>query len=346
MANNELKYLYALDVNEKTISISEALKDGKYHCPYCHQRMIIREGLKKRKHYAHYRNTQNCSYETYLHSLAKKLIENWFNSFAILKMGLKVNRPCIFYNKCKWKDIRSNNECIKKDFMIFNLKSFYNIIEVEKKYNGFIPDLLLTNKDKPNQDPIFIEIYVTHPCSEEKKNSNIRIIEIKLNNEEELEDLIIDNLLKESENIKLYNFNPRPIPIIIENFKRLSKIVVYNDMRIERKNVNCKSFQNREKDSIYEITYSTMWDNPALFGMVKAYEEFPSIKNCILCKNHVNHFYNVYPCLLHKDLKLEDMKSKYRAYKCPSYEIDKEKIKTCLETNSDLPYEIWKNKTS
>lgn len=340
MNNIGLKYAYALDENDKSIEVSSALKGENYHCPYCKERMIIKEGQKKRKHFAHYRKTENCSYETYLHSLAKKRIEEWFNTFAVLKIGLYGKQPCIHYDNCIWGE---KGTCTRRGLIIYNLKTFYNTIEIEKKYKGFIPDLLLINKDKPNQDPIFIEIYVTHPCSEEKKNSNNRIIEIKINNEEEIDDLIISNLLLESETIKLYNFKPKPQPANFKNNVRLSKVIVYEDMKIERINVTCKSYNNRVEKSIYEITYKNDYgENPSLFGIIKVYETFPNIKNCILCKNHLNNYWSLNPCLLYKNLELPDLLSKKHAYDCSSYEIDNEKIKRCLNNKSNLPFDIWK----
>ena len=82
----ELKYTYALDKNENCIGIGNAQKGIEYRCPHCKGEMVVKEGSIKVKHYAHKIRPQNCSYETYLHALAKKRIEEWFNSDSALNI--------------------------------------------------------------------------------------------------------------------------------------------------------------------------------------------------------------------------------------------------------------------
>lgn len=83
----ELKYTYALDKNENCIGIENAQKGIEYRCPHCKGEMVVKEGSIKVKHYAHKIRPQNCSYETYLHALAKKRIEEWFNSDGALNIS-------------------------------------------------------------------------------------------------------------------------------------------------------------------------------------------------------------------------------------------------------------------
>lgn len=85
----ELKYTYALDKNEKCVGIENAQKGIEYRCPHCKGEMVVKEGSVKVKHYAHKIRPQNCSYETYLHALAKKRIEEWFNSDGALNISFK-----------------------------------------------------------------------------------------------------------------------------------------------------------------------------------------------------------------------------------------------------------------
>lgn len=342
MSNTDLKYTYALDENEKIIEVSLAVKGGNYHCPYCKERMIIREGQKKRKHFAHYRNTEHCSYETYLHSLAKMRIEEWFNSDKDFGIEIKVLQPCKNYDKCIWKNLYYNSHlCNKEEIIKYNLKGYYNNIAVEKKYKGLIPDLLLTNNGKEDYPPIFIEVCVSHPCSVEKMNSNNHIIEIKLKNEQELENIISSNVLRESSDVIFYNFIRDKKPTDVESILKLSKIIVYEDMKVERKNVNCKNFDKRVLNSIYEITYPKSWDNPALFGVIKAHEEFPSLKNCVLCTHHGNYINNC-PCYKYKDLELTNTLSKSCANNCPSYRLATRRVYECLKITPQLPFHIWK----
>lgn len=90
----ELKYTYALDKNENCIGIENAQKGIEYRCPHCKGEMVVKEGSIKVKHYAHKIRPQNCSYETYLHALAKKRIEEWFNSDGALNISFRTKDRC------------------------------------------------------------------------------------------------------------------------------------------------------------------------------------------------------------------------------------------------------------
>ena len=76
MAN--VQYRYALDGKDAPVDIfdlerSLISKDDVFYCISCGNKLIPRLGKIKVKHFAHKTLSTNCSYETYLHKLAKKL---------------------------------------------------------------------------------------------------------------------------------------------------------------------------------------------------------------------------------------------------------------------------------
>ena len=178
----ELKYTYALDKNENCIGIGNAQKGIEYRCPHCKGEMVVKEGSIKVKHYAHKIRPQNCSYETYLHALAKKRIEEWFNSDSALNISFRTKDRCSNFEHCLWNHDDYTSYCEKKSSRSFNLKNYYNVITREKTYKGFRADLLLSDSEN-RHEPIFIEILVSHQCEKEKIESGMRIIEVALSSE-------------------------------------------------------------------------------------------------------------------------------------------------------------------
>ena len=81
MAPKQDYYSYAFDSEWRLIHIDDAIKGKEYRCPNCKEIMIVRKGKERKKHYAH-KNTENCSYETYLHKIAKRRICECFNESA------------------------------------------------------------------------------------------------------------------------------------------------------------------------------------------------------------------------------------------------------------------------
>ena len=129
----ELKYTYALDKNENCIGIGNAQKGIEYRCPHCKGEMVVKEGSIKVKHYAHKIRPQNCSYETYLHALAKKRIEEWFNSDSALNISFRTKDRCSNFEHCLWNHDDYTSYCEKKSSRSFNLKNYYNVITRETR---------------------------------------------------------------------------------------------------------------------------------------------------------------------------------------------------------------------
>ena len=101
-------YSYALDNENHLINAAEAEKGPDYFCPSCGEKMILRKGKQRRPHFAHKVNTKHCSYESYLHIIAKKQICKYFNESPVFMIEfygkvlcsipdcpLNLRRPCI-----------------------------------------------------------------------------------------------------------------------------------------------------------------------------------------------------------------------------------------------------------
>ena len=91
------------------------------------------------------------------------------------------NKGCVFR-----KD-EEDYECAKEKVVVYDLKKFgYDNCEEEVTIDGFIADLLLTSNSF-HRPPILLEVAVTHPLEEEKMNSGLRIIEIPIKSEQDVE---------------------------------------------------------------------------------------------------------------------------------------------------------------
>ena len=102
-------YSYALDKNCNLISIENASKGNEYFCINCGAVMITKLGDIRRHHFAHKANIHKCSYETYLHKLAKFRIAECFNSAAHFNIILQTSSTCSIENcpvgskeQCQW----------------------------------------------------------------------------------------------------------------------------------------------------------------------------------------------------------------------------------------------------
>ena len=175
-----MKYLhtyqhFALNTDNCIVDIKNVdYSNEQYFCPYCHNEMIAKRGNIRQWHFAH--KADKCSYDKYLHSIAEIMIMNWFNQKEHIMLSMDNYEKCVKYDNCVFHDEKN---CKRAKRVQFDLKTYYSRCIQEHRCKDFIADLYCENKTNPNL-PIFIEVFVTHECSQEKKKSGIRIIELSI----------------------------------------------------------------------------------------------------------------------------------------------------------------------
>jgi hypothetical protein len=204
-------YRFAINYRNRVCSIETLKKEdvpvlGPFRCVDCGEELIPRLGKKNVRHFAH-TNQSNCSRETYLHKLGKRLfIETYLDcqkdSRAFI-LGLTTKHQCVTYEdqlgiSCEFERIQN-----------YDITDHFDEVTEEAPFGGFTPDVLL--RSTKSGEVIFIEIAVSHPCTQEKIGSGHRIIEFTLQSEEDA-DLLLGGVVKEgTTNVDLFNFKPKDI---------------------------------------------------------------------------------------------------------------------------------------
>lgn len=343
------KYRYALDEQDRVMSIKEAYLEGRhahsYHCIGCGAEMIPRLGDVRSWHFAHKGSDDHCGQETYLHKLAKRQLKEKFEKEGAFEIG--------FYRKVYCSDMKTcpfakKNECLSQKLEYYDLKKYYDTCFEEKSFKGHIADLLLTNSKKPEREPVFIEIQVTHKSSVTKIESGVRIIEIRIKTEEDLESLIkfpiVENpnskvgLVRDVETIgyaKFYGFkrpSSKPEPLEcrwIPRFYMFRSGIAYVTNMDEFK--SCRTSNKKEKDNtIFEASLDCSYlgsPSPYMFGYMAAIQKGIQVRTCLFCTYHINGFeagYNQKPifCPLFKKYGTPRFPEPQHAGRCQYYRED------------------------
>ena len=332
-------YSYANNEQNELINISVAEHGEKYYCPICGGLMIPHLGNIRRKHFVH-KSTENCSYESYLHKLAKIKIQEAFLSSKHFYLSYKAKADCSL--DCPFKD---SPKCWKGKPVTHDLHNYYDTCEIEANYNQYRADLLLKSSVHPNRKPILIEILFTHKCTEEKINSGAKIIEIPIQSEEQIDKIVnncrlnavrhnyIDNDLLEDINegnaITLYNFdktekfNPKDCNNDCNDVYRSIQVFYLN------KEGNIQSFKT--KDRCYELNTKLQPDKHYYISEIAtSFKDIlrgfskrgVKIRNCFLCKFSQEGSYGERLCVLYKKHNLPLKPSPYYAANCPYYKED------------------------
>ncbi len=306
-----MKNLFAFNNLGKLIHISEVNKRNNeyYTCINCGKELIAKKGKIKAHHFAH-KAVLDCNFETYLHKLGKLIFYQTYNQCVEKNIPYYVEYETSYIcSTCE------SNNAIKKTCELgiqvnkFDLTTRYDLVNIEKSYDGFIADILLESSKKEINDKIFIEIAVTHTCEIEKQESGIRIVEIKLNDEKDIKIIKEKSLNIENENINFYNFKTKTTDIrkpLNQCDKEFEVFSVLKNKKAIKRLVKAKNIQKILNDKMYVYNKILFYDNneSERFGgyvFIELVEEASNngidVKNCFVCRffTYNNSYLNEMP---------------------------------------------------
>ena len=134
--HNKSELLYAPDTNK------DKDKDIKYYCPSCMSVMGLRKGTVKTHHFYHKENS--CQFETYLHSVGKRILFDNLSSLKSKNTSVIPIKNCIEVTVIK-KEIANRLEIA--------LSTFFETPDIEK-INAFLQSI------KDSKDEELINIFI------------------------------------------------------------------------------------------------------------------------------------------------------------------------------------------
>lgn len=286
-----MKNLYALDKNNSLIhiqSVNKELKE-KFHCCNCGGELIARKGKVKAHHFSH-KADGNCSYESYLHKVAKIKFYEQYSECLKLKVPFFIDyKTELTCSSC----ININIKCDLSDKITkFDLTKWFNEIYVEKGVHGFIADVLLKSSTKT--DELLIEFAVTHKCEIDKIESGSKIVEVQLTNEMDLKFINDKHIRISDKNIELFNFIVNHKLDKFRNPKKCSR--KFEFFTISKKNI-AEKFEKSMSKIVFELEtkefkhYKILpkqedeYTGQDFINLVKDYaNKDKSFKNCYACR--------------------------------------------------------------
>lgn len=207
-SKKKIHYKYALDKNDSIVDIQSINATNKplispLRCLGCGGEVIahLKDDIRT-KHFQHKPGEQcSVSYETYLHNLAKT------SFFERYKQCLNTKKPFFVLlernTKCSHYLSQTGLFCVKSETQEIDLTRHFDVIQLEKGYEGFIPDLLLSST--LNEKSMFIEMAVSHKCDPHKIESGIPIIEFEIFQEQDITKFL-KPIKIDIGNVNTYNF--------------------------------------------------------------------------------------------------------------------------------------------
>ncbi len=329
-----------IDIHE----INETNQGESYTCPGCGKPLYPKaiNSTKKRSHFWHGKDF-SCNPETYLHKLAKLKFKQMFEANAVVNFVHVSSGECN-QTGCLFK----TDQCVAGTEQKYNLKDLYDTCELEKEYKGFVADILLYNKKMPSREPVFVEIAVTHKCDEAKIKSGIRIIEISIKNEEDINLLIRPYLNdipyiytnRDREQYSFYNFKFKEEKSKIAG-RKIQQFKVFTSGKCFVDFVDCKERNKLMHNVIFALnindkvscsgsnqnTTDINLDRYVAYsiGYLEAERAGLKLKNCRYCKYSAIDYDEQLRCRLYKKYKTPEYPKGHKAYQCPYYRFNQAK---------------------
>lgn len=274
-------YSYALDENQCLINAHDAQKGHEYFCLSCGSIMIPKQGKIRTWHFAHKvkNDKDNCSYETYIHKLAKEEIRKCFLESEKFEISFSGEIECNV-NECPLEYqnlVYLNKRCKGSINKTFDLKKWYDSCEEEEPIDDFRADLLLKQKEKKEIPPILIEICVTHESTEKKLNSNYKIIEIHIATEEDIENVISAKRIVEKTERSVRDRKKVDDRVLFYNFKKTVAVSPHKLKEVCPKVVDCLAIMRHDTEN---ATLNTKTVKPKLNPWELSHES----RRCLMCK--------------------------------------------------------------
>lgn len=202
------QYTFAINQHGQLTHIAEACRQDSYRCCDCDDTLIPVQGDIRTHHFRHVQSA--CSYESYLHKAAKLAFYQRFqqakSESSPIALGLQRSVVCCSDKASLLQDI--GIACVSLQPALYNLTALFDtaLLEQFDPDTGLTPDILLSSKEHPARK-CYVEINVTHPCSTEKIEKEIPIIEFDVNNETDIDFIKSESFSVSDHRLTLFHFH-------------------------------------------------------------------------------------------------------------------------------------------
>ena len=206
--SSSIQYAYALDGEGTLTHIGAALRSHTYTCPGCKSPLTPVMGEFNAKHFRH--SEECCALETYLHKCGKEAFFYRYQQALSREMpiSLELERR-VACNGSHLALVRDEaRQCVKSVPARYNLTQFFDQAELEKhdKVTGLRPDVMLY--DTTGERRCYVEICVTHPCSQDKIEAGIPILEFKVQSASDIQMLLTGAYSIKEKILRVFNWLP------------------------------------------------------------------------------------------------------------------------------------------
>ena len=296
--------------------------------------------------------------DRYLHNYAELRLKERFDESqetGCFPIQYYVIEKCPSEVSCKQKKFFKCNGSPKVKLKTLNLRDKYDTCTLEKGIGKYIADLIFSNSKNRSVKPLVIEVFVTHKCSEEKQNSDIPIIEIKIEKKEDAESNIVENagaimnefhisapVIPAVPQISFYGFNRKAF---FNNFLQLETFKLFrkgNEMVSDYNSISCNEnsiFSDNDCVLSLSAPKGVLDGDICTIGMAIAHQRGLSIRNCEICERRSKT--KLISCIAGRLNSDNEFDKRNWAPNCDFYSISEHKINKIIQNLKNKNIYLW-----
>lgn len=338
----EIQYQAAEDKNGNLVfieNVTETERNNGYFCASCHKEVIPVLGNYRVHHFRH-KVDHECNGETYLHRLAKEVLKKRFDSSSEFKITFEQAHYCDLYNTCCHEGKTSS--CKEIELVTIDLKDYYDEcrLELYDPSANKTPDLVLLDS-KERFPHIWLEIFVSHHCTEEKlATEGVKIIEFEIKTEEDALSLAQIEIKqnagpgtnkktsdKQGFAIRFYKFKDKgdTHPLTMQKETDITRVALLRTGDISNKRLSCREVNYVKEPQGNEIVAIRFIDhgvtNFCQAMKQLAHKEIGNFRSCYWCRNSYSPQSGCTFCSCFDKLEIDRVNQTYLPYHCGEYKF-------------------------
>lgn len=337
-----LRRTFAKDENGQFVNLRNNDFDmncHSYFCLACGKELTIDVDESGNYSFVHLEENLICMDDLYLHEATKEALLYKFENEKQFIIQVPQYQNCNESPKCKYY---SQYECLRRKEIPYDLKKF-GYTECIKEYqlpgSRFKCDLVLMQAD--SMDGIIVISIIAGECFSATPTSDIRIIELYINSDDQIDNLL-KNQLSQEQCASFINFKNKTNGSVPQDEinREIYKFSLFSSGKWHFSTMPCSRINERKRSTIYEMifvnAFSREYCDIEYYSLLKCFKDNRKACYCDLCMFLAKSNWSKSICKRYKTVGTPHYPFDIKPINCPYFCINNQLVEQLMKKCDDM----------